>query len=115
MRISIVFNSPGFSISPDPAFVTLGDSVEWDLSCSLADVPGLLWTVYLSHGSPFGHAQSTFSTLTQRTQPRGIALRGVLGPEVTVTDGDYKYGIRVADPNSLQVLGDDDPWLIVRR
>lgn len=41
--------------------------------------------------------------------------QGAMGPVTAEVPGEYKYGVKVEDPQSREILGDDDPKLIVLR
>jgi hypothetical protein len=62
----------------------------------------LRWTVYFDHGTPFD--ATTGEVVAESADV-------VLG--TADEPGGYKYGVRVTDPQSDAVLGDDDPYLIV--
>lgn len=83
---------------PSTTTVKVGTRVAWRLRADRE----LLWTVYFDHGTPF-------DTTVGEVIAESADL--VLGTADRI--GDYKYGVRVTDPQSNEVLGDDDPYLTV--
>jgi len=117
MRISVVFDGQDLSIDPDVAAVTVGDPVEWLCSTRGQAFPGpLVWTIYFNRRSPFGALVTRFplTTLSPGYSRGGADHQGLAGPVYPSLPGDYKYGVSVQDAATQNVLGDDDPRLIVR-
>jgi len=109
MIISIQWQESYFSISPDPAIVIVGTPIEWVVNYFGAPMPGLLWTVYFDHGSPFTGKE--FSTFTGGGHSAGHFLSA--GP--AFNSGFCKYGVKVQNQATGSVIGDDDPHLVVRQ
>jgi hypothetical protein len=104
-------------IHPDPATVSVGENVTWELYYDYYDGRGelsmdpLLWTVYFSDGSPF----PGWKNRAVETKPEGNPEhKGTLDGGATSSEGDYKYGVRVQNSRTKEILCDDDPRLIVR-
>jgi len=118
MKIFLRYFAHQIHISPDPAILTIGSPVEWELFSDGLNLPQLRWTVYFDHGTPFPQGQHIFTAVTllaaipSRSSVIGMSHVGQLGPFVAVSSGDYKYGVRVEAFN--QIMADDDPFLIVR-
>jgi hypothetical protein len=104
-------------VHPDPARVTVGEPVEWVfLTSGTGTLDTLVWTVYFDHGSPFGILTNRFTVATLKTAivlPQTTNHIGLVGAVYAALPGDYKYGVRLQDPHSGAILGDDDPRLIV--
>jgi hypothetical protein len=83
---------------PSTTRVKVGTKVAWRLRADRE----LQWTVYFDHGTPF---DSNVGEVIAESADL------VLGTADRI--GDYKYGVRVTDPQSNSVLGDDDPYLMV--
>ncbi len=112
MRIELKLN-PGMpmSISPDPAYVKVGDRVSWSMDLSSAATSERLrWTVYFQHSHPFATSKGQSSSVEADKDKRST-----LTTEPVETPGDYKYGVRVETAESRVQLSDDDPRLIVKR
>ena len=101
-------------IHPDPATVAVGENVVWEMYYDGRDgefPDSLLWTVYFGAGSPFGGWQSQ----SIETKPGGNPeQKGMLDGGPASFEGDYKYGIRLQNGRTKQLLCDDDPRLIVQ-
>jgi hypothetical protein len=97
--VQVRFESGQLTVQPERAAVKVGGLVEWRVSGS----SNLTWTIYFDHGSPFSSAADDTT---------GTSGTITLGPPLE--PGDFKYGVRVSDPQTKATLADDDPWLIVR-
>ena len=109
MEIKVRFDHGQLIFSPDPAIVQRKTLVSWKFQSNALPSRQLQWIAYFDKGSPFRGQGTQFITDTPAGQQIGTS------PAMSADDpGDYKYGVRVVDPVNHQVLGDDDPWLIVR-
>jgi len=108
MEICVEFVNGRLAISPDPAVVTVDTPIVWFIRGSRLALGRLQWTIYFHHGTPFpdGLASVTAATVGDHSGAT------TLGP--AVKPGDYKYGVSVGDAETGELLGDDDPRLIVR-
>lgn len=115
MNISVLGGTgTPLKIHPDPATVAVGENVAWELyydGRNSQPTDPLLWTVYFSTGSPFGEWESR----TIETKPGGNPeQKGMIEGGPVSSEGDYKYGVRLQNGRTKQLLCDDDPRLIVR-
>jgi hypothetical protein len=85
---------------PDPATVVTGEHVAWKFYYDGPDP--VSWKVYFSAGSPF-----------EKWENGSVQGNGRLEGGQARTPGDYKYGIRLTNALSNQIMCDDDPRLIV--
>ena len=107
-EISVHFDGFRWNISPDPAVVNVGDVVQWRFQSQNHDVSQVRWSVYFSHGFPFINP-NPYATPAIISADRDAGHT----PQVLVEEpGDYKYGVRAQAPSG-QILGDEDPRLIV--
>ena len=101
-------------IYPDPATIAVGENVAWQLYYDGRDEPSadsLVWSIYLSSGSPF----ETQEDHAVQTDPKyGPEQKGKVEAGPARSPGDYKYGVRVSNARTKEVVCDDDPRLIVR-
>ncbi len=106
--------------NPDPAKAFVGDSIVWAFDTNVGLPRDLIWMIYFSGSTPFKSKGTTFRTVSagKAQKQRGgsvIYVHSALSLPLTAEDpGDFKYGIRVIDSRSNQVLGDDDPYLLIR-
>jgi hypothetical protein len=101
-------------IHPDPATVSVGENVTWELYYDNWDKPStdpLLWAVYFSGGTPFPGWESRVVETKPEDNPE---QKGRLDGGAASSEGDYKYGVRVQNSRTKEILCDDDPRLIVR-
>ena len=121
MRVRAILIGTKFIVTPDPVNVLVGEPVFWEF---VSDLPiyNILWEIYFQGGEPFGQGLSNLkaNTIGAHSTPLGavgpIARPTHLGlspSAVASKPGDYKYGIRAMDMDSNQLLGDDDPYLMV--
>jgi hypothetical protein len=126
MDISVGLDDHRWSISPDPAEVRIGTPVFWVLHSNRSLYSRLIWKIYFNHGTPFAGLPGPFFATTINRRGEGEALRnlglrltqeadhqGAVGPVVPTEPGDYKYGVEVRNAETGEVVGDDDPRLIV--
>ena len=117
MIISLAARLEGpLNIRPDPAFVTIGESVTWELlfdpQGSTFRVP-LKWEIYFQDKDPF--SLSNGRAWIARSEPNSNGEhKEMLDVGEAREPGDYKYGVRIANAESGEELSDDDPRLIVR-
>lgn len=111
MKITVFLVGRGsIKIDPDPAYVRLGDLVEWEF---VSNIPNsrINWTVYFQHGHPFQRPMPQIQADTLAQQGLGhVGRSGGLG---TYDTGDFKYGVRTVDGLTGGTLSDDDPRLVV--
>jgi hypothetical protein len=99
-------------IQPDPARVALGERVTWQLYYDGREegfAEPILWSITFKGGSPF-NGSNELSVETKSNTPEH---KGALDAGPTGTPGDHKYDVVVSSAVSHEVLGEDDPWLIV--
>jgi len=113
MQISISGNPAKPKIDPDPAYVTVGDAVQWRVNLDPIDGFDVECEVYFSSGRhPFGPSANA---------PWTLKAGAVVNAGATAERGDYKYGVRTSRTPLAQTipattgvtLSDDDPRLIV--
>jgi hypothetical protein len=109
MEIWVIFDGTQWTFTPNPATAKSGTPVAWRFQAKGILVPQINWTVYFDHGSPFVGAKQ-FTTTTIQS---GGQHTGATGQAPADIPGEYKYGVRAEDSSSKNVLGDDDPHLIV--
>ena len=101
-------------ITPDPATVTVGEEIVWNFyydgsKANFSDP--IEWTIYFSGASPF----KEWKTRNVRSDPEGTThQKGRLEGGSTLSSGEYKYGVRVSNARTTEVMSDDDPKLIVQ-
>lgn len=113
MEIWVEFDGAKWSFSPDPAVVSRGTLITWrfrSVALAVPQIPQILWTVYFAHGSPFGTQGTQFFTTTANFPGQQT---GTTGSVVAIDPGDYKYGVRAQNLSNKNMLGDDDPRLVV--
>ena len=110
MEIWVSFDFGKFTVTPDPATVKAGTPLIWRFRSNLAVQDRVRWTVYFYHGSPFRFEPKEISTTTQSAAGQHAGATGTMVPD---DPGDYKYGVRAEDAFKQNILGDDDPRLIV--
>jgi hypothetical protein len=113
MTIVIVFNGSMFFIQPNPAVAHFGSSVDWLLYYDGYSAGRVRWTLRFGSGSPFQLA--TLST-TASPPPANVPRpsEGTIDAGLPISDGCYKYDVEIADEATGKVLGNDDPYLIIR-
>jgi hypothetical protein len=96
VNISVGF-SDGKLVLPAVMKVKRGEQVAWGVTSERI----LEWTVYFHHGTPFSVSEKKLVTDSGAI---------VLGKAEQI--GEYKYGIRLNDPHTRELVA-DDPYLIV--
>jgi hypothetical protein len=96
-------------VNPDPASVIVGEDIMWDLFYEGYFPDSIQWVIYFDSGNPF-NAQRDFSIKmdTSATTPGGTLVGGAASNE-----GDFKYGVRLLNAKTSELLSDDDPRIIV--
>ena len=115
MIISLVV-VPGqpLRITPEPAFIRVGESVSWELSVASGfHIDAIEWSIYFRGADPFRRGKGSIWTHVTRRLPSGVH-GGVLDVGPAQEPGEYKYGVRTANANTREELSDDDPYLVVR-
>lgn len=76
----------------------------------------LRWDFYFQQGSPFRNffGNLYISTSQESTSPESANHQGSTEPLIVEAEGKFKYGIRVTETESKEVISDEDPVLIVR-
>jgi len=102
-------------ISPDPAFVPRGQQIRWVFAVMDKSITQtrLGWKIYFDGANPFNAKGGASFDWTSPYFSSGLEDSSIIPGEANAP-GDYKYGIQVVDIRHGQVLGDDDPYLIVR-
>lgn len=126
MDIIVNFDDFRWSTSPDPAEVQIGTPVFWILHAKRSPFARLMWRIYFNHGTPFRGLPEAFLVTTIKRHPKGESPRilgvrltqlpdheGAVGPVIPAEPGDYKYGVEVRNAETGEVVGDDDPRLVV--
>lgn len=109
-RITVLFDGTRLRVFPDPAVVTGGTPVIWELLVRGGrPAGGLVMTVYFEHGSPM---QSKTSAIEARP-PVGAQPGDPLetAPEIPIDPGEWKYGVKLEEIMSKRRLADEDPVL----
>ena len=116
MQITVLFEGRTLKIEPDPAYVRIGEPVDWVVRYLGGPFPKLMWTVYFDHGVPFprGTRQFTVKTSAVSVTEAQVRHEGLVEGGEPEDEGEYKYGVRIADQKSGFKVADDDPYLIVR-
>jgi hypothetical protein len=129
MDIQVNFDDAKWFVSPDPCQVAVNTPLFWFLRCRRSSIARLRWILYFNSGTPFnfqGHRPSQFhfpvttlNTNLPESQNVGIDPKemgdhvGAAGPFIPSEPGTYKYGLRLEDAESGELIGDDDPQLII--
>lgn len=113
MKIYVSFVGGQTVCSPDPARVPVGQHVTWE--CTATAPRRLSWRFYFTGSHPFGRPVTGSATFVSSTvtQQSGLAHTVLVITPPVVDPGDYKYGVRVSDADSDEMLSDDDPFLTV--
>jgi hypothetical protein len=106
-KISVSIETGKVIVSPDPAVVDAGTSVEWRFEVDPGLPPSLTLEVYFSAASPTGWS-SERAIYSKSRSPSPI-----IGA-VAQQPGDYKYGVKASNHETNEVIADDDPYLVVR-
>jgi hypothetical protein len=104
-KISVSIEAGKVIVSPDPAVVDAGTSVEWRFEVN-PDLPSLTLEIYFSGASPTGWLSEQAIYSESRSSP-------IIGA-VVQQPGDYKYGVKASNHETNEVIADDDPYLVVR-
>jgi hypothetical protein len=136
MDITITFDNGRWSIDPSPALVVVGTHVRFVLRAPRSQMTRLRWVVSFEGGSPFEERrQWSLETRNSGLGTGGTRLarqaaelldedsradiafdhRAATEPVSADQPGDYKYDLRVENPETDETVGDEDPLLIVLR
>jgi hypothetical protein len=137
MDITITFDSGRWIADPNPAIVTLGTHVRFVVRASRSDARDLRWVVSFQRGSPFRERRqwtvetrnTGLGTGVNRLPQEAAGLlealnisaevafdhRAVTEPASADEPGEYKYDLRVDDPDTNQIVSEEDPLLVVLR
>lgn len=102
---------------PEVAFMSRGSEVQWLVRHLYPyHFPILHWEIYFRHGSPFRKLDELLrvSTKEQETVSGDAQHSGASESLVAEGEGEFKYGIRVIDPEKKAAVSDEDPLLIIR-
>lgn len=104
-KINVVVRPGAIQIAPERLEVTAGTLVEWHFE-SRVPTEGVDVMVYFHKASPF----------PWREEKRHLRVDAPSSVIAAAADdpGEYKYGVSAHGASTLQLLGDEDPWLIVR-
>jgi hypothetical protein len=94
----------GVSVQPQHLYVKNGGEVAWKISVT-PGMPPLQATFYFRGRSPFRWSTRDVSVTESQN-----AIQLTEKPSAT---GDYKYGVRVSERRSGNIIGDDDPYIHV--
>ena len=102
---------------PEVAIVRRGSQVQW-LVRNLwpQQYRELHWEFYFGQGSPFPNFRGNPRIITtqESTSPEDGNHQGSTEPMIVEAEGEFKYGIRVTEPELDRVISDEDPVLVVR-
>jgi hypothetical protein len=138
MDITVTFQEGRWVTDPNPAIVAIGTKVRWIVRAPRSEIQRLRWTIKFAARSPFhGDSQSLnletnnthlgrnganlFREFVQRLRDLGLtedALvdhRGTTPAQPTEEPGQYKYDLRVENAENDELVGGEDPVLIVIR
>lgn len=137
MDITITFQDGRWITDPNPAIVTVGTHVRFVLRASRSDMRRLRWVLEFQRGSPFEdrrqwiiETRNTGLGAGVNRLPREAAglleelnlsaevafdHRAVTEPARADEPGDYKYDLRVEDPDTDKIVSDEDPVIVVLR
>jgi hypothetical protein len=96
-------------VNPDPASVFVGEDIMWTLFYEGHFPSSIQWVIYFDGDNPF-NAQKDYSIKidTSETNPGGTLVGGAANNE-----GSFKYGVRLLNPKTSELLSDDDPKIYV--
>ncbi|WP_395753907.1 hypothetical protein [Prosthecobacter sp.] len=113
----------GLSITPEPALIHVGDRVVWKLlffNGRLAQSIKIKCTIYFEKSNPFkGNSNKDFTAYGQSIKYPPASPVSEENGEVIIDAGKaseaghYKYGIRITNAETEEIISDDDPALIV--
>lgn len=104
--VNVTIKPGSIRVDPDRLDVTAGTLVEWRFESQVRD-EGVDVTIDFHEKSPFPWHEEKQHLPKQ--EPGGVVAAPAEDP------GDYKYGVSARGDSTLQLIGDVDPWLIVRR
>ncbi len=104
-RVKVTIKPGSVRVEPDLLEVKTGTLVEWHFESQVGN-EGADVTIYFHEKSPFPWREEKRHLPKQ--EPGGVVAASADDP------GDYKYGVSARGDSTLQLLGDVDPWLIVR-
>jgi hypothetical protein len=113
MTIVVVFDGSKFFIAPNPAVVQSGSPVDWLLYYNGPRAGRVRWTLTFGSGSPF-QVTKLYTTVAAPPPIVPRPSEATIDAGAATTDGCYKYDVEIADETTGKVLGNDDPYLIVR-
>jgi hypothetical protein len=134
MDITVTFENGRWVTDPNPAIVAVGTRVRWIVRATEQQTRTLLWEIDFGIGAPFGPDSEILRVKTQVVdrhergerdqdilrqldleEDAAVSHRGVTAPQPADHPGDYKYDLRVRDAETKEVIGEDDPWIVVVR
>jgi hypothetical protein len=137
MDINITFQDARWNTDPNPAIVAVGTKVRWIIRAPKSQLPTLRWIIEFGKLSPFAEQHQlvveTRNTSLRRaddgrlrelarlfedlniTEEIVLDHRGVTQPIAVDNSGEYKYDLRVENTETDEVIGEEDPILLVLR
>lgn len=108
---------------PEVAVIPRGTPVQWLVRNDyghrylLHRYPRLFWEIYFVGRSPFPRFSGLLRIRTSSDSPEdsNASHNGSTEPLIAEEEGEFKYGIRVIDAETKELISDEDPWLIVGR
>jgi len=142
MDIIVEFDQGKWRITPDPCRVRANTPLFWLLRSRRSNINRLRWIIYFKSGTPFSFqgyrpTEFHFPITTLNTHLGTAVIKGVVssseselkyfnidpseitdhsgaaGPLIPSEPGTYKYGLRLEDAESGELISDDDPQLII--
>lgn len=120
MRIQAHFFGDRTRCNPDPARVPAGQAVTWE--CTSSTSQRIEWVFYFGGPHPFGSQVRGRAEFPSRVptnigsgQPILVTTPATVGRHTRRYNDpdDYKYGVRIINAHTGEVLSDDDPIIIV--
>jgi hypothetical protein len=132
MDIKVTYHSGRWVTDPSPAIVVVGTRVRWIFRTPGLPDRSLLWKVTFGGRLPFGREHAVLKVQTRREEYRervnydeqtlqrlelpqdaNVIHRGETETQPAERAGQFKYDLSVSDAMSGELIGDDDPWLVV--
>ena len=107
---------------PERAIIEVGEPVQWAVRVAGGRrwIPSVLWEVYFEKESPF--RERTWRVSSELKEPgrrrwrdkrKAVHVATIEAGEAH-EPGEYKYGVRAFAGSTQELLGDDDPYIVVR-
>jgi hypothetical protein len=134
MDITVTFNGGRWVTDPSLAIVAIGTEVRWIFRSPDQETRALVWRVSFKALNPFGEGGEALEVRTRSAESQrwvsrdfeflrqlgleedaALIHRGVTDAKLAGQTGEFKYDLSVHDAETGEIIGEDDPWLIVVR